>query len=79
MLSCRFVGVSPHIIHPTILSLKRADVIEAMARAAWNSPGDPPYWEAMPGFVQDEWIGYQKAALSALELFAPELTLLFKE
>ena len=79
MLSCRFMGVSPHIIHPAIVTLKRAEVVEAMARAAWDSTGEPPYWETMPIWVQDEWLGYQKAALSALELCAPELTLLFSE
>jgi len=44
--------------------------IEAMAKAAWNSPGTAtksvPTWEEAPLQVKADWRTYQRAALAAL-------------
>ena len=54
-------------------SQRRAEIIDAMARAAWWSSGEPQSWDDLPGEVRDEWKAYQEAALEELEKRIPEV------
>lgn len=52
---------------------KRKEIIEAMARAAWWSSGEPQPWDKLPVDVRNEWTSYQEAALQELEKRIPEI------
>ena len=54
-------------------SQSRAEIIEAMARAAWWSSGEPQLWDKLPAVVRREWMSYQEAALQELESRVPEV------
>lgn len=51
----------------------RAEIVEAMARAAWWSSGEPQPWGELAEEVRREWISYQDAALQELENRIPEI------
>ena len=60
-------------------SQRRAEIIDAMARAAWWSSGEPQTWEDLSGEVRDEWKAYQEAALEELEKQIPEVRRLLND
>jgi hypothetical protein len=51
----------------------RAEIVDAMARAAWWASGEPHPWEELPNDVRQEWRSYQDAALQELENRIPEI------
>jgi hypothetical protein len=53
--------------------MTRNELIEIMARAAWESPAQDPHesWNDLPASIRWEWIAYQSAALEALEHEVP--------
>jgi hypothetical protein len=57
----------------------RSEVIEAMARAAWWSSGEPQPWDKLPAVVRSEWMAYQEAALHELENRIPKVRQLLEE
>ena len=54
-------------------SKRRAEIVEAMARAAWWSSGEPQPWNKLLPEIRREWISYQEAALVELENQIPEV------
>ena len=60
-------------------SQSRAEIVEAMARAAWWASGEPHPWYKMPEVVRQEWMAYQEAALKELENRIPEVRRLLEE
>lgn len=60
--------------------MNRELLVEAMARAAWedhdgmDSYEDIPPWNELPDQTRNEWLGYQRSALVALEGLIPELS-----
>jgi hypothetical protein len=59
-------------------SRKRAEIVEAMARAAWWVSGEPQPWDNLPAEVRSEWVSYQEAALKELENRVPEVSRLLE-
>jgi len=59
-------------------SQERTEIIEAMARAAWWSTGEPQPWAALSDEVRREWMSYQEAALKELENRIPEIRRLIR-
>ena len=49
------------------------EIMEAMARAAWWSSGEPQQWDKLTSDVRQEWMSYQEAALNELETRIPEI------
>lgn len=58
---------------------RRVEIIEAMARAAWWSSGEPQPWDKLPAEVRQEWTSYQEAALQELENRIPEVRRLLND
>ncbi len=53
--------------------MKRIELIEAMARAAWEHKDEPEPWEELPASIRDDWISYQREALRVLEDLVPNV------
>ncbi len=51
----------------------RAELIEAMARAAWEASDETEPWQEMPESMRRDWISYQREALRALEDLIPNV------
>jgi hypothetical protein len=51
--------------------MTRTDLLESMARAAWEKAGEPEPWEGLPSSMRRDWMHYQLAALEALEELSP--------
>ena len=51
--------------------MTRQELVEAMARAAWEASDEPEPWGDLPQSMRSDWIGYQDAALSLLESRMP--------
>lgn len=60
-------------------SHNREEIVEAMARAAWWSSGEPEPWDKLSVDVRDEWTSYQEAALQELEKRVPEIRRLLND
>ncbi len=53
--------------------MTRAEIIGAMARAAWEHSDEPEPWNDLSASVQADWMSYQEAALAALERLVPSV------
>ncbi|MFC1596316.1 hypothetical protein ACFL5Q_00020 [Planctomycetota bacterium] len=59
--------------------MTRAEIIEAMARAAWEHSDEPEPWDELSTSIRADWVSYQDAALTALEVMLPSLPQLIAE
>ena len=63
--------------------MKRDELIEKMARAAWECPtgweSEDEKWESLPDSIRSDWIGYARAALDALEDTVPNVRMAIDE
>ncbi len=53
--------------------IMRAELVEAMARAAWEASDEPEPWQDLPDSMRRDWISYQREALRALEDLVPNV------
>jgi hypothetical protein len=51
--------------------MTRTELIEAMARAAWEALDEPELWRNVPESMRRDWVGYQEAAVTELETLIP--------
>ena len=51
--------------------MTRDELIEAMARAAWECLDEPEPFDELPNQLRKDWIEYQSAALDELERVLP--------
>ena len=54
--------------------MTRENLLEAMARAAWEGDAESaelPCWQALTQEARDEWIGFQRHALTAMQRLIP--------
>lgn len=56
-----------------MISMKRTERIEAMARAAWEASDEPEPWADLPCPIRSDWMNYQEAALERLEQIVPDV------
>jgi hypothetical protein len=58
-------------------SQQRNEIVEAMARAAWQQSGEPEPWDELPPKIRQEWVKYHEAALAELQRLVPEIAEIF--
>jgi hypothetical protein len=52
---------------------QRKEIVEAMAKAAWQQSGEPEPWDKLPASARREWMKYHDAALRELERLLPDI------